>query len=174
MKKEIFNINGLHCASCVSRVEEKLKSLKGIVSATVNLASGKANVEYDETLISPKDMKEAIDGLGYVFEIKKTKKMIIKVGGLHCASCVERLTKAFIENKGVYEANVNLASGKAFITYDPQIISELGLKEIIKNVGYEPVDSMNIDEENVEIDKKKKEFYFFYDIFFATFNCYYV
>ena len=47
-KKSIFPVGGMTCASCVARVEEALSSVPGVVSASVNLASEKATVEYLE------------------------------------------------------------------------------------------------------------------------------
>jgi len=47
-KKSIFPIEGMSCAACVARVEQALSSVPGVVSASVNLASGKATVEYME------------------------------------------------------------------------------------------------------------------------------
>jgi len=47
-KKSIFLVGGMTCASCVARVEKALSGIPGVVSATVNLASEKATVEYIE------------------------------------------------------------------------------------------------------------------------------
>src|SRR4030042_1889952 len=48
VQKSIFPVLGMTCASCVARVEEALKSVTGVVSVSVNLASEKATVEYVE------------------------------------------------------------------------------------------------------------------------------
>src|SRR4030042_4875396 len=48
VQKSIFPVHGMTCVSCVARVEEALKSVPGVVSAGVNLASEKATVEYLE------------------------------------------------------------------------------------------------------------------------------
>lgn len=160
MKKETFIVEGLHCASCVSRVEEKLKSLKGVKSANVNLASGTALVEYDENLINPSEMKSSVDSLGYIFKIIKTKSVVVKVGGLHCASCVAKLENSLKTHKGILEANVNLATNKAFITFDGSIIDERKIKDIISSTGYEPLDYIDVDAEKIELAKKKNNFIF--------------
>ena len=47
-KKTIFPVGGMTCASCVSRVEQALSTVPGVISANVNLASEKATVEYIE------------------------------------------------------------------------------------------------------------------------------
>jgi Cu+-exporting ATPase len=63
-KKAIFPVAGMTCASCVARVEEALSSVPGVVSASVNLASEKATVDYLEgTNIA--DLKRAVKDAGY-------------------------------------------------------------------------------------------------------------
>jgi Cu+-exporting ATPase len=63
-KKSIFPVSGMTCASCVARVEKALSSVPGVVSASVNLASEKATVEYVEgTDIA--EMQRAVRDAGY-------------------------------------------------------------------------------------------------------------
>ncbi len=63
-QKSIFPVGGMTCASCVTRVEEALKSVPGVVSANVNLASEKATVEYIEgTEVA--DLRRAVKDAGY-------------------------------------------------------------------------------------------------------------
>jgi Cu+-exporting ATPase len=64
VQKSIFPVQGMTCVSCVARVEEALRSMPGVVSASVNLASEKATVEYLEgTEIS--DLRRAVKDAGY-------------------------------------------------------------------------------------------------------------
>ena len=63
-RKSIFLVSGMTCASCVARVEKALSSVPGVISASVNLASEKATVEYIEgtELV---DLRRAVRGAGY-------------------------------------------------------------------------------------------------------------
>ncbi|MDH4299466.1 MAG: heavy metal translocating P-type ATPase, partial [Dehalococcoidia bacterium] len=63
-KKSIFPVAGMTCASCVARVEEALYSVPGVISASVNLASEKATVEYLEGT-EPADIRRAVKDAGY-------------------------------------------------------------------------------------------------------------
>jgi len=63
-KKSIFPVGGMTCASCVARVEEALSSVPGVISASVNLASEKATVEYLEGT-GLVDMRRAVKDAGY-------------------------------------------------------------------------------------------------------------
>jgi Cu+-exporting ATPase len=63
-RKSVFPVSGMTCASCVSRVEQALSSVPGVVSANVNLASEKATVEYIEgTEIA--SLQRAVKAAGY-------------------------------------------------------------------------------------------------------------
>ncbi|MCX5777148.1 MAG: heavy metal translocating P-type ATPase [Candidatus Firestonebacteria bacterium] len=64
-QKIVFNITGLHCASCVGRVEKKLHSLKGVKRADVNLALNNAAVEFDPKKISFLQLKKAVEETGF-------------------------------------------------------------------------------------------------------------
>jgi Cu+-exporting ATPase len=63
-KKSIFPVGGMTCASCVARVEEALSGVPGVISASVNLASEKATVEYLEGTEAA-DMRRAVKDAGY-------------------------------------------------------------------------------------------------------------
>ena len=63
--KKAFSVEGMTCASCVSRVEKKLRSLSGVTEAQVNLANGRATVEYLESHLGMKDFQNALEQIGY-------------------------------------------------------------------------------------------------------------
>src|SRR3972149_3535124 len=63
-RKSIFPVSGMTCASCVARVEEALSKVPGVISASVNLASEKATVEYLEGT-GLTDMRRAVKDAGY-------------------------------------------------------------------------------------------------------------
>jgi P-type Cu+ transporter len=74
-EKTTLFLKGLHCAACVNRVEKRLKKFDGVTSVSVNLATQKANVEFDSAKVTQKDFKEAIEDEGYtVVEIEDKKK----------------------------------------------------------------------------------------------------
>lgn len=66
---KIFIIEGMHCASCVKLTEDAIKSVKGVKSANVNLATNKATVEYDENVTDEKIIS-AVSSVGYKARIQ--------------------------------------------------------------------------------------------------------
>ena len=71
--KTIIPIVGMRCASCVGKIETALKSIGGVKSAVVNLASSKAYVEYDPALVSQSMLRDAIKRSGYESESHESR-----------------------------------------------------------------------------------------------------
>ncbi len=66
----------------------------------------------------------------------KTAKTVIKVTGMSCASCVATVEGALKKTGGVSNANVNFASEKAYVEYDPGKTSKEYLERVIESAGY--------------------------------------
>jgi Cu+-exporting ATPase len=73
---ENFPIEGMTCASCVSRVEKKLSSLSGVSEVKVNLATEQASIEYLPALIGFTGLKEALSNAGYHLRPAKSEEGI--------------------------------------------------------------------------------------------------
>jgi P-type Cu+ transporter len=65
-----LDITGMTCAACSTRIEKGLNKMDGVLMANVNLALEKATVEYNPSLLSPKDMIQKVDKLGYGASVK--------------------------------------------------------------------------------------------------------
>jgi len=59
------DIEGMHCASCSSRVEKELLKSRGILKVNVNLADQSANIEYCEPDTDPHQIVKQIEKIGY-------------------------------------------------------------------------------------------------------------
>ena len=66
--KVSLTVKGMSCAACSQRVEKNLSRLEGVHSAAVNLATGKASVGYDPSLVSLEDLKQNVVESGYQVE----------------------------------------------------------------------------------------------------------
>ena len=52
------------------------------------------------------------------------QKIILKIGGMSCSACQNRLEKYLNKQDGV-EASVNLVMAEALINYDEEIVSKI-------------------------------------------------
>lgn len=60
-----FSIQGMTCANCAARIERMLNKQPGIDQATVNFATEKATVIYDNQQLSPENVQKIIENIGY-------------------------------------------------------------------------------------------------------------
>ena len=83
------------------------------------------------------------------------KKVILKVGGMSCSACSNRVEKYLNKHDGVY-ASVNLVMAQALIDYDEEKVSIADLEKYIKESGYE---SLGIYDEKRENKKDNTKTY---------------
>ena len=69
-------------------------------------------------------------------KVQQTKKTIIPLTGMTCASCAATIEKGLSDISGVSSVNVNLASEKASIEYDTEKVDEQKLIDVVKGAGY--------------------------------------
>ncbi len=72
-------------------------------------------------------------------------KLEITVGGMTCAACSARVEKRLNALEGVSQVNVNLATERASVVYDPSTVSPAGISERIVQTGY------SVPDESVEL-----------------------
>jgi Cu+-exporting ATPase len=135
-RKDKLNITGMHCASCALTIEKALKEHPGVKEANVNFATEKAYVTYDPNSTNKAELVETIRSTGYDAHLE-TKKTIIDIGGMTCASCAQTIETTLRKTGGIVEANVNLATEKAVVVYDPQEIDFENIKNVIEATGYQ-------------------------------------
>lgn len=70
MKKAIIQIQGMHCASCVSNIQRSLSKTSGVKNVNVNLIAKKGFVECED-IVKEEELKKAVKRAGY--EAKEIK-----------------------------------------------------------------------------------------------------
>lgn len=68
MKTQIYKVKGMHCASCVSLIQNKVAKVQGVKSVSVGLTQEKAKVVFSESLVPLESINVAISPFGYAFE----------------------------------------------------------------------------------------------------------
>jgi Cu+-exporting ATPase len=58
-------IQGMSCASCVMRVQDSLRKVDGVATASVNLATETATIEFDSSKVHFNNLKSAVESIGY-------------------------------------------------------------------------------------------------------------
>ncbi|MEM5565793.1 heavy metal-associated domain-containing protein [Psychroserpens sp. AS72] len=72
--KAEFGIEGMTCAmGCAKTIEKKMAKMDGVKSATVDFEKEIAMVEYDEAMVTPKTLEEAVAKAGDTYKVKNMK-----------------------------------------------------------------------------------------------------
>lgn len=153
--EKLLNVEGMTCASCAQSVEKAIKKLPGVTESNVNLATEKVKVVYDEGVVSVQDIQEAVEDAGYKALTDTVTKTFV-VEGMTCASCVQSVEKATRKLPGVLQSNVNLATEKMAIQFDPASLSVGEIKAAVVDAGYE-IHEDAATQESADEDKEKKE-----------------
>lgn len=136
MKETDLGIEGMTCASCSARVERALNRLDGVEEASVNLASERATVRFDDEALDAGALAETVSDSGYTPVISEYE---LGVGGMTCANCSARVDRKLNKLPGVVSASVNLATERATVRYFPDALSTDDIAATIRRTGYEPI-----------------------------------
>jgi len=124
-------VSGMTCAACAARIEKVLNRLPG-VSAHVNLAAEKARVSFADGAVAPEEVVAAIRRAG--FEVP-ARSVELAISGMTCAACAARLEKVLNRLPGV-EANVNFATERAGVRYQPALSGPDAIKAAVARAGF--------------------------------------
>ena len=155
MAKKIIKIKGMHCASCATLIERKLKKVQGVENANVNYATEKASVEFEEGL-NENLLKEAIKSAGYdVIESDEEKGVLkLTISGMDTKFSTIQIKKILSKFKdAIIEGRLNI-NEKAEIVYDPTKINSREIINTIEELGYEITEETSLDREK-EIKEKE-------------------
>lgn len=129
-----IGIEGMTCASCVSRVERAIKAAPGVSSASVNLATERAEVVFEGDRPDVAAVSQAIREVGYE---TRNETISLALRSMTCASCVGRIEKALSTVPGVKTAHVNLATERADVELLSGAVEAARLISAIQGAGYE-------------------------------------
>ncbi|XP_043426913.1 copper-transporting ATPase 1 isoform X3 [Prionailurus bengalensis] len=117
-------------------------ALSGIYSVLVALMAGKAEVRYNPAVIQPPVIAELIRELGFGATMIENADegdgvLELVVRGMTCASCVHKIESILTKHRGIFYCSVALATNKAHIKYDPEIIGPRDIIHTVESLGFE-------------------------------------
>uniref|UniRef100_A0A8C7VJG9 Copper-transporting ATPase 2 n=1 Tax=Oncorhynchus mykiss TaxID=8022 RepID=A0A8C7VJG9_ONCMY len=141
VQKCFIRVTGMTCASCVANIERNLVKHRGVISVLVALMAGKAEVKYDPGIVDAKRITQLIEGLGFGATLIEDNavmdgKLDLSVTGMTCASCVHNIESKLTRTKGILEASVALATNKAQIKFDPEVLGARDIIRMIEGLGF--------------------------------------
>ncbi len=154
-RKATVQISGMTCVNCAQAVEKSLRGAEGVMDARVNFAVEKAYVEYDPGKASPEDLVSVVEDAGYKGKIEDPglKTITLKLSGMTCAACSQRVARGLEQVAGVEEASVNFATEKATIKYRPEDIRSAEFTRVVESLGYGVVEEETAGETDPDEEK---------------------
>ncbi len=64
MVQKTFKVSGMRCPNCKTKVENAIRTVAGVQTAEANLSAANVTVGYDENIVTPQALKNAVDQLG--------------------------------------------------------------------------------------------------------------
>ncbi|MBY2478996.1 heavy metal translocating P-type ATPase [Clostridioides difficile] len=154
---ESYKITGMTCAACAKAVERVTKKMDGVYDQSVNIATEKLKIEYDNSKVSFDDIKQVVEKAGYgIIKEESNKKIDMKIDGMTCAACAKAVERVVKKLDGVESISVNIATDKANIDYNPSKVKLSQIKAAIEKAGYKPIEEVR-DKADVDEDKLRKE-----------------
>jgi len=158
MTRNTIDIVGMSCANCAATIEKGLNSLPGVESASVNFASEKAQVVYDDQTVDLGRLEATIRELGY--EVPGRSEAAagaadFNLTGMSCANCALTIEKALAKLDGVQSASVNFASEKAHVEYDISRITPQQMVATVVEAGYGASEIVSLENKSGEDEKKQ-------------------
>ena len=141
-KQITLPVTGMTCAMCQKNIERSLKRADGVAEVSINLATEKANVQYDSDKIGPSALVAQVQRAGYGVAAASVD---LPITGMTCAMCQKNVERALNRCDGVISASVNLASEKANVSYLPGTTRRHDLVHAVERAGYGVIDTTAAD-----------------------------
>ena len=165
IQKAEIPVDGMTCGHCVNTVEQALLGVEGVRSASADLASRSATVEYDPGATDFAAMRSAVAAVGYEpreamglvtlqpaasvapsgpqeesspsqTAAAESEEFVARIDGMTCASCVRSVEEAALRVPGVKACSVNLTEATARVVLEPGGNRVEDVLEAINGIGY--------------------------------------
>jgi Cu+-exporting ATPase len=150
-----LSVGGMTCGACTSAVEGAFKDVAGVKSFSISLLSERCVIEHDTAIISPEQLAEAIEDVGFDGAVldtvaaappakksksgrrSKTLTTTVAVEGMTCGACTSAIESGFSDIEGVFQFNISLLANRAVLVHDPAKLTEDQIVEIIEDRGFD-------------------------------------
>ncbi|XP_017886715.1 copper-transporting ATPase 1 isoform X2 [Ceratina calcarata] len=162
LAKCFLHVTGMTCASCVAAIEKHCKKLYGVNNILIALLAAKAEVTFDPDKIRAADIASSISELGFPTTLIQEPgtgegEIELKISGMTCASCVNKIESTVKKLPGVQFAAVALTTQRGKFKYDVEKVGVRDIIECINKLGFTASLISNRDKENRDYLDQKEE-----------------
>ena len=130
----VLPIEGMSCAACARTVQDALRGTPGVAAASVNYATAKAAVDYDDAATGVVSLVQTVRQAGYGCG---TATVHFQVADLHYAASATPLDAALAAVPGVLRAAANQATETVTVDYVPGATSAEALEGAVRSAGFQ-------------------------------------
>lgn len=131
-----FKVAGMSCAACETKVTKALNAIEGVKEASAYADSKLAKVSYNPKKTRDRDLAAAIRQAGFQVQ---AETVALKVDGMSCAACSDKVAKKLAALKGVSDQKVSHEAKQAVVTFDPEKVSTKDILAAIDATGFKVV-----------------------------------
>jgi Cu+-exporting ATPase len=172
-----IKVYGMMCGHCENAVATALKNHPGVSDVTASFEKEVVALNLDTGQSSLDDLNTTILDQGYFLtpqeeapppeeedlattepDVNESRDISFNIQGMTCANCSLAIEKAFKGTKGIQSTTINLPLEKGFVTYDPDILDDDAVLEIVKGAGY----SAFLEKETQPETSGRERFRFFF------------
>ncbi|MCL5073019.1 MAG: cadmium-translocating P-type ATPase [Actinobacteria bacterium] len=169
IKKELL-LEGLDCANCAAKIEQKVNNLDSVSTATVNFMTKTLTIETELTAQADEIIRDATNIIKKLEPDVTVKEKVITQGekktlilnGLDCSNCAAKIEKEVGNIAGVKSAAVDFVSKKLILEFnsrhdEKRIVEEASkiAKRIESGIKVTEEDKSSKEEEEDGINKKE-------------------
>ncbi|WP_443659854.1 heavy metal translocating P-type ATPase [Clostridium algidicarnis] len=128
MIKHELILEGLDCANCSAKIEDKVSKIEDVFSASMNFSTKTLIIESNKEEAMDKILKESIDIINRLEpdvivrqkekNLGQNKNMIIMLEGLNCANCAAKIETEVNKLEEIKEAGLDFVSKRLIIKVD--------------------------------------------------------
>lgn len=131
-----LEINGMHCADCVSEIERSVARLRGVKAARVDFNTGRLMIEPQGDGPDLATIRRHVEALGYhVGEGGGPMTSLLEVEGMHCADEVAVLERKLLPLPGIQGVTADIVGHRLRVKHDPTRTSRHELLEAVSATG---------------------------------------
>jgi len=128
-----YKVTGMTCAGCETKVTGVLSKIEGVSEPAACAESKQVKLAYDPTKVKEDQLMAAINKTGFKVE---AETIDLKVEGMKCGACSDKVGKKLAGVKGVSEQKVCHEGQQALVTFDPTKVSRKDIIAAIDSTGF--------------------------------------
>ncbi len=159
----VLKVKGMTCSTCEGKVVQALQSVKSVKSAEADWRKGEVRIVLASDNVDKLALQKAVKKAGFQMDAGHAmggKEMmhtnIIKIKGMTCNDCENKVQEALLKVDGVKSVEVDYKSGEAKVMMASDNVSKDALNKAIKDAGFQAMSLNPASGGSCDTDKDKK------------------